>query len=240
MRVRHACWSSAAFLAVLTTMACGAARQDTETGPSPATEAGAEAGARQASSSLAELEALYRARTDSARLQVSEADVRFMTGMIGHHAQALVMSRLAPTHGANPQIRILTARIINAQNDEIVTMQGWLGDRGRTVPEVEIEGTTLTVHGPDYAMHMPGMLTEDQLRELDEARDAEFDRLFLTFMIQHHEGAVTMVRELFATDGAAQDGLTFKLASDVQVDQITEIARMELMLSEMPEGDGGP
>ena len=163
-----------------------------------------------------------------------------MTGMIGHHAQALVMSRLAPTHGAGPQIRILTARIINAQNDEIVTMQGWLRDRGRPVPEVEIEGTTLMVHGPDYVMHMPGMLTADQMRALDEAHGTEFDRLFLTFMIQHHQGAVTMVHELFGTDGAAQDGLTFKLASDVQVDQITEIARMELMLSEIPEAGGAP
>ncbi len=240
MKARHTRWSTTAILAVLATTACSGARSGVETGPNPSADDGIDTVARPSAESLAELEALYRERTERDRQTVSEADVRFMTGMIGHHAQALVMSRLAPTHGANPQIQTLTARIINAQNDEIVTMQGWLRDRNRPVPEVEIDGTTLMVHGPEYAMHMPGMLTDDQLRELDEARNEEFDRLFLTFMIQHHQGAVTMVHELFATDGAAQDGLTFKLASDVQVDQITEIARMELMLSEIPEAGGAP
>jgi len=214
-------------LAALALTACsGGGRPNVETGPT--------------NDSLAELEALYKERTERDRLTVSEADVHFMTGMIGHHAQALVMSRLAPTHGASPQVRILTARIINAQTDEIAVMQQWLADRDRPVPEFRIEGTTLTLDGPEHAMHMPGMLTADQLRKLDKARGTEFDRLFLTYMIQHHNGAVTMVRELFATDGAAQDGLTFKLASDVQVDQITEIERMGLMLEAMPTAGGTP
>jgi uncharacterized protein (DUF305 family) len=181
----------------------------------------------------AEMEAIYRARRDSARMRFTEADVRFMQGMIGHHAQALVMARLAPTHGASPAVQTLAARIINAQQDEIATMQRWLRDRGQPVPEIHIEGTTLMVHGAEHGAHMPGMLTAEQLRELDLARGPEFDRKFLGFMIQHHRGAVVMVDALFATDGAAQDEDAFRFASDAQVDQRTEIARMELLLEEL-------
>lgn len=216
-------------LAALTAAGCASAG-----GAGPAAAPGLSA------DSVAEIEALYRARTDSARMHFTEADVRFMTGMIGHHAQALVMSALAPTNGASPAVRTLAARIINAQRDEIATMQRWLRDRGQTVPEVEIEGTQLTVHGPDYAMEMPGMLSAEQIRELESARGPEFDRLFLRYMIQHHRGAVTMVHDLFAVDGAAQDEAAFKLASDIQVDQKTEIARMELMLERLADGDGSP
>jgi uncharacterized protein (DUF305 family) len=195
---------------------------------------GADTTPRPAGTSTAELEALYRARTDSARMRFTEADVRFMTGMIGHHAQALVMAGLAPARGASPSVQTLAARIINAQEDEIASMQLWLRDRDQTVPDVQITGTTMRVHGPEYALHMPGMLTPEQMRELDEARGSEFDRLFLTYMIQHHRGAVTMVLDLFGIDGAAQDEAAFKLASDIQVDQISEIARMELMLEALP------
>jgi uncharacterized protein (DUF305 family) len=92
-------------------------------------------------------------------------------------------------------------------------------------------GTEVMVHGAEHAMHMPGMITPEQMRELDHARGAEFDRLLLTYMIQHHRGAVTMVHDLFGTDGAGQDEEVFKIASDIQVDQITEAARMERMLS---------
>ncbi len=211
-------YTTVALLTALAGAACGSAA-------TPATEPTP----RPAATSTAELEAIYRARMDSARMRFTEADVRFMTGMISHHAQALVMSELAPTHGASPSIQTLAARIINAQNDEIAAMQQWLRDRGQPVPEVHIMGTTMMVHGVD-AMHMPGMLTREQMRELDAARGPEFDRLFLISMIQHHGGAVTMVHDLFGIDGAAQDEAVFKLASDIQVDQITEIARMELML----------
>lgn len=183
--------------------------------------------------STADLEALYRARTDSARMRFTPADVHFMTGMIGHHAQALVMARMVPSHGVSPEVRTLAARIINAQNDEIGTMQRWLRDRGQPVPEVHISGTELTIEGAEYAMHMPGMLTPHQIDELDAARGEVFDRLFLTYMIQHHQGAVAMVDELFGTDGAALDDLAFKIASDIQVDQRTEIARMQRMLAAM-------
>lgn len=184
---------------------------------------------------VSDLEAIYRARVDSARMQFTDADVKFMTGMIAHHAQAIVMSRLAPTHGARAEVQTLAARIINAQQDEIETMQQWLRDREQPVPEIHIAGTNLMVHGAgEHAMHMPGMLTSEQLGELDEARGREFDRLFLTYMIQHHGGAVDMVDDLFSTDGAAQGDEAFKLASDIQVDQITEIARMERMVSALP------
>jgi uncharacterized protein (DUF305 family) len=185
--------------------------------------------------SLEALEALYRARADSATMAVHEADVHFMTGMIAHHAQALVMSHLAPKSGASQEVRVLTARIINAQADEIAVMQAWLGDRGRPVPDVDAQGNVSMVG--DHPMRMAGMLTPAQLDELRAARGSEFDRLFLTYMIQHHNGAVSMVHELFGTDGAAQDDLVFKLASDIQVDQTTEVARMERMLAAMrPRG----
>ena len=186
-----------------------------------------------AADSIAEIEALFRARTDSARTRFTEADIDFMTGMIGHHAQALVMAELAPTHGASPQVQTLAARVANSQQDEIASMQQWLRDRGQPVPEVHVMAGELMVHGADHAMHMPGMLTPEQMQELKEARGAEFDRLFLRYMIQHHQGAVTMVHDLFGTDGAGQDEAAFRLASDVQVDQITEIERMEQMLAEL-------
>lgn len=209
----------------LSTAACGgAARSNTSDSPAP--------------TPAAEFEALYRARQDSARMRFTDADVHFMTGMIGHHAQALVMSALVPTHGASPAVQTLAARIINAQKDEIALMEQWLRDRGQPVPEVHIDGLNLLVHGADHAMHMPGMLTQEQLQELDRANGTEFDRLFLTYMIQHHRGAITMVHDLFSTDGAGQDDMAFKIASDVQVDQATEINRMELMLAALP-GQGG-
>lgn len=173
--------------------------------------------------------AIARARADSARYPYTAADIHFMSGMIGHHAQAIVMARMAPTHAASPSVRTLAERIINAQEDEIAIMQRWLREREQPAPDpsaaMEHAG-----HGPSHQMLMPGMLTAEQLRELDASRGLEFDRLFLTYMIQHHRGALTMVKELFATDGAGQDETVFKFASDVNVDQVTEIARMQQML----------
>ncbi len=193
--------------------------------------------ARPDSATVAELESLYRTRAEAALEGHHDADVRFMTGMIGHHAQALVMAGFAPEAGASPRIRTLCARIVNAQRDEIAVMQAWLRDRDLPVPEVHISDGTLAIHGPRHAMHMPGMLTAAQLEELRRARARDFDRLFLEYMIMHHEGAVTMVGELFSTDGAAQGDFVFKLASDIQADQGSEIARMELMLEAMGPGE---
>jgi uncharacterized protein (DUF305 family) len=150
--------------------------------------------------------------------------------MIGHHSQAILMAGWAASHGANPAVRTLAERIINAQQDEIAIMKQWLRDRLRPVPDVTPTGVKMTMGGMVHDMPMPGMLTEAQLKELDAARGPEFDRLFLTFMIQHHRGAIQMVKELRGTPGASQDELVFKLSNDVNVDQTTEIARMQKML----------
>lgn len=227
-----------------------------------------------------EMEAIYAARADSALSRFSQADVAFVSGMIHHHAQAVTMSEMAPTHGASDVVRTLAARIINGQVDEILTMQEWLADRGQPVPEVPeiaphlppgVEGGSggaaagdhaghgaaadgeMAAHSghaaaehaadqPDHADHadMPGMLTAAQLARLDAARGEEFDRLYLALMIRHHEGAVTMVEDLFTTDGALQDIPLFRLASDIQAEQRSEIERMSLMLKDMTGSPLGP
>lgn len=177
-----------------------------------------------------------KARADSIRHPYTQADVDFMTHMIGHHAQAIAMARWAPTHGASPAVQRLASRIINAQVDEIATMQNWLRDRLKPVPDATPMGLKMNMRGMEHMMLMPGMLTEEQMKELDAARGPEFDRLFLTDMIQHHRGAVSMVSKLFNSYGAGQDEIVFKFASDVNVDQTTEIARMEKMLAGLTLG----
>lgn len=178
--------------------------------------------------------AIAEAREDSARVPYTAGDVKFMTEMITHHAQAIQMSRMAPTHGASPAVQTLAARIINAQMDEIFNMQQWLADRQKPWPHVDATGAMHGASGHD-AHHgmMAGMLTEAQMRELDAARGTAFDRLFLTFMIQHHKGAVAMVKELLSGGGAAHNDTVFRLAGDINVDQTTEIARMEKMLASL-------
>ena len=174
--------------------------------------------------------AVAKARADSARYPYTVADVNFMSGMIHHHAQAIVMAKMAPSHGAGPSVRTLCDRIINAQQDEITAMQRWLRDRNQTVPEATATSMRMVMNGVEHDMLMPGMLSDAQMKALDAATGPAFDRSFLTGMIQHHQGAVSMVTDLFNSYGAAQDELTFKFASDVQVDQTTEIARMQRML----------
>ena len=161
----------------------------------------------------------------------TKADINFMDGMIAHHAQALLMTGWAESHGASPAVMTLTSRITNAQKDEIAGMQKWLRDRHQPVPEPDPHGMMMSMNGMQHEMLMPGMLTESQLKQLDDARGKEFDRLFLTFMIQHHKGAVTMVNDLFGTTGAAQDITVYKMASDISADQTTEIERMQKMLA---------
>ncbi|HUF89917.1 MAG TPA: DUF305 domain-containing protein [Gemmatimonadota bacterium] len=168
------------------------------------------------------------ARADSVRHSYTQADVDFMAGMIHHHAQALVMAEMAPTHDASPSLRIMAERIFVGQNDEIALMQRWLRDHGQPVPDPAAAGPH-----DHHGTHMPGMLSAAQMAELDAARGSEFDRLFLTYMIQHHQGAITMVEELFASHGGAQGDAVFKLASDIAADQDSEIARMRSMLREM-------
>lgn len=187
--------------------------------------------------------AVAQARADHERYPWTEADVRFMSAMIGHHGQAIEMSRLAPDRAESPAVRTLAARIINAQHDEIATMQQWLRDRGQPVPE-PAPTADHGAHG-GHAGHgahgsMPGMLTAAQLGQLQQARGAEFDQLFLTYMIQHHRGATEMVRQLFGTTGAGLDEAVFRFATDVNVDQETEIARMQRMLAELMFGTPVP
>ena len=273
-----------------------------------------------------DLSELFWARQDSAKMQFTQPDVDFMAGMIGHHAQALIMSSMASVNNASPSVVTLTKRIINAQKDEIGIMQRWLHDRNQMVPQVTIDGLQLFIeagsepslvfdsaqvahavkhfnkhgsymdnnhyqmmHGSEMShegmehgtmdhgdtemnhegmdhgtmehgtmdhggtemnhegmehgtmdhsgMHdhssMPGILTQKQLEELALEKGTEFDRLFLTYMIQHHTGAIIMVKDLVETDGAAQEVQIGKLAGEINVDQKTEIERMRLMLMEV-------
>jgi uncharacterized protein (DUF305 family) len=180
--------------------------------------------------------AIAKARADSARYPYVQADIDFMSHMIAHHAQAIQMAEMAKSHGASPSVETLASRIINAQRDEIATMQTWLRVRNQPVPQAKPGPMMMNMGGMMHEMLMPGMLTPEQMQALDAARGKDFDRLFLTGMIQHHRGAVEMVSNLFNTYGAAQDELVFKFASDVQVDQRTEIARMEKMLAALTLG----
>lgn len=258
-----------------------------------------------------DLEALFFKRVQESKMRFVQADVDFMTHMIPHHSQALIMSRLAPENNAGTQVQKLAARIINAQADEIRTMQTWLRDRGQPVPIVHIDGLNMTIemempkepmahgseHGAmdhdsmdhskhvdatkksDHSMHqkstdkaassheghdmagnesskksemdhsdmdhgsmdhstmdhstMMGMLTQEQLEHLASVKGVEFDKAFLTYMIGHHEGAVYMVNEMFAADGAGNDEDAYRLAADIYAEQVTEIAMMKLMLQEI-------
>jgi uncharacterized protein (DUF305 family) len=159
------------------------------------------------------------------------ADVRFMQGMIGHHAQAVVMANMAPTHGASTQVALFCRKILRSQADEIELMQGWLRDRGESVPDPKDPHAGMDMSMPGHEMLMPGMLTAEQMAELDRSRGAEFDRLFLTYMIQHHQGALTMVAALFDSPGAGQTPEIFGFATGVDADQRAEIARMQAMLA---------
>jgi uncharacterized protein (DUF305 family) len=149
------------------------------------------------------------------------------------------MAKWAPTHGAGADLQRLAERIVVAQQDEIALMQNWLKEKGEPVPEATPGPMRMTMpDGTAHDMLMPGMLSEAELKQLDAARGTDFDRLFLTFMIRHHEGALDMVEELFASNGAGQDEDTFRLASDVFADQTTEIRVMKEMLASRPSPGG--
>jgi len=170
---------------------------------------------------------------------VNQADVDFMSGMIAHHAQAVIMAGWAASHDARSDVRILCERIVVGQRDEIELMQTWLRDRGQPVPDGKSTRMRMKMNGVEHDMLMPGMLSDEEMAALDKARGAEFDRLFLTGMIKHHQGAIHMVDELFASFGAGQDETIFRFASDVYADQSTEIDRMEKMLA-VPGGSRTP
>jgi uncharacterized protein (DUF305 family) len=159
---------------------------------------------------------------DLSQVQHTAADIKFMQGMIGHHAQALEMTALIPSRTNREDIKLLGLRISLSQEDEIKMMRQWLQARGAPLPS-------------EHAHHMPGglmpgMLTPEEMARLAAAKGPEFDRLFLEGMIKHHEGALTMVKELFANEGAGQESDIFAFATDVEADQQMEIDRMIAML----------
>jgi uncharacterized protein (DUF305 family) len=217
MRSSYSQWIFGAALLMVSTAACRAATAQTQPPAPPAVHAHPPPPA------------------DTGQRRHTPADTRFMQGMIAHHAQAVVMTRMVPTHTDNAGLRLLAQRIDLSQQDEMATMRRWLRDRGEPVPPAD------TGHAAHHApgMHheppghgaMPGMLTPEELARLDAARGVEFDALFLELMIRHHQGALVMVEQLLATPGAGQEPETFNFASEVDADQRAEIARMQGMLA---------
>jgi len=172
-----------------------------------------------------------KARAELEHPHVTASGVHFMSGMIGHHAQAIVMAGWAPSHGASAAVQALADRISISQTDEIKLMQDWLIDRHQTIPPSDPRGYAMP--GTDAPMLMPGMLTPAQMATLDSARGTRFDRLFLTDMISHHAGAIDMVHELNAS-GEQQDNALSMYATNVEADQSAEIGRMQRMLATTP------
>ena len=209
-----------ALLAALASAACGSSRSSASVQP---------VSGRAPTVSPAE-----QARADGGIQRYGEADVQFASGMIAHHAQAIVMSRWCESHGAGASLKVLCERIVIAQGDEIAIMQRWLRERSLPVPEPDPRG--LFMPSMNHHMLMPGMLSAEQMARLEAARGVEFERLFLTCMIQHHEGAIAMVEQLLGSVDAANDVLIYKIASDVYADQTTEIERMTRMLNALPPG----
>ena len=163
----------------------------------------------------------------------SAKDVEFMQGMIMHHAQAVEMTALIESHTENKELRLLGARISHTQSDEMSFMKRWLETRGEPVspPMPDMAGHDMSRHDmSSHHMLMPGMLTPKQMDALRKAKGAEFDHLFLTGMIQHHTGALTMVKDLFETAGAGQDAELFNFATDVDSGQRAEIKIMQTLL----------
>jgi uncharacterized protein (DUF305 family) len=173
----------------------------------------------------------------------SPADAQFMQGMIMHHAQAIEMTALIESHTENKNLRSLGARISRSQSDETKFMKRWLAARGEPIspamtameamPGMDMSSHAMTMPGPMPAL-MPGMLTPKQMEALKRAKGKDFDHLFLTGMIQHHNGALIMVKDLFDTAGAGQDAELFNFATDVDSGQRAEIRIMQTMLGEKP------
>jgi uncharacterized protein (DUF305 family) len=167
--------------------------------------------------------------TKGALPPLSQADVEFMEGMIMHHSQAVEMTALIPSHTDNKELRSLGARISSSQSDEIKFMRRWLAARGQSVSMTTAEMPGMDMSHRGMAL-MPGMLTPQQMDALRKAKGAEFDQLFLTGMIQHHNGALTMVKDLFDNAGAGQDAELFNFATDADNSQRAEIKIMQTML----------
>jgi uncharacterized protein (DUF305 family) len=180
------------------------------------------------------------------RPDYTPADVEFMQGMIWHHAQAVVMSDWAPTHGASTQVATLCKKIALSQRDEINVMQHWLHDRGLSAPDpltmwaddTAMAWQMMPMKMPDGKMmtRMSGMLSPAQMHQLEAAHDTTFDRLYLQYMIGHHQGALDMVKDLFATPGGGQEPVLFGFATDIDAGQRVQIARMQALLTHSPLG----
>jgi len=164
--------------------------------------------------------------TDLSKVRFTAADVTFMQGMIHHHSQAVEMVALIPSRTSLPAMKLLGKRIDLSQQDEIKMMETWLRARGQEQPNPH------AMHMPGATL-MPGMLSPEEMQALEAAKGKAFDKLFLRGMIKHHAGALSMVDDLFATPGAAQDGDMYAFASDVVSDQRMEIERMATMLKEL-------
>jgi uncharacterized protein (DUF305 family) len=205
--------------------ACGGAARTAQPGGIPAANTGSRPGSSARTPTI----------IDSAENPFTQADVDFMSGMIPHHAQAVLFAGWATSHGARNDVRILCERIVVGQRDEIRLMRSWLAERGRLVPDSNATHHRMTVNGMVHDMLMPGMLTDAELAKLDSARGPAFDRLFLTYMIKHHLGAIIMVEQLLKSPGAAQDETVFRFSADVYADQGTEIDRMQKILAGMGE-----
>jgi uncharacterized protein (DUF305 family) len=212
-------------VAVAVVVGCGAASRASEPSVQPSVQPSVPPGAPNEVSGVVAREA----RADTNRPRHTAADTRFMQQMIGHHAQALEMTKLVPTRTSRDDMRLLAERIDVSQRDEIALMQQWLRQRGEELPAADAHDHAAMGQQP----LMPGMLTAGELAQLGRATGTTFDRLFLEYMIRHHEGALTMVKQLFATPGAAQETETYRFATDVDADQRTEIARMQALLKRL-------
>jgi uncharacterized protein (DUF305 family) len=166
----------------------------------------------------------------------STADVQFMQGMIMHHAQAVEMTALIESHTENEDLRSLGARISRSQSDEIKFMKRWLASRGQPISEATHDMRHMNMSHESMSL-MPGMLSSEQMEALRKAKGEEFDHLFLKGMIQHHGGALIMVKDLFDTAGAGQDAELFNFATDVDSGQRAEIRVMQNMLERNPRKD---
>jgi uncharacterized protein (DUF305 family) len=206
---------------------CAAATATTSRGPVLAAGAGVVVAGSPAL-------AVALATADSAARAFAPADVDFMQGMIPHHAQAVIMGRWAATHGARADVQRLCLRIVAAQSDEIGMMRRWLRERQQDVPDSNATRHVMKMEGMTHEMMMPGMLTDEQMLQLDKARGAEFDRLFLNGMIGHHQGAIAMVETLLRNGNAGHDESVFRFANDVVSDQSSEIVVMRRMLETVP------
>ncbi len=166
---------------------------------------------------------------------VNDADVEFMSGMIPHHAQAVLIAGWAESHGARRDVLVFCQRIVVGQRDEIGLMQRWLAERGLDVPAADATTHKMKMGDMIHEMIMPGMLNAEQLAELDKSRGSDFDRLLLKAMIGHHLGAIEMVNKLQASAGSGNDDIVYRFSSDVYADQSTEVERMTKILATIPE-----